>query len=305
MNQDPIWEAAMDWLFRLQAQPNDSALQAACDRWQAEHPDHQRAWKKVQRVWQLTGQLQVSERAPSPPTNTRRSNRLRLLAVAATLVLTTLLAHLLYNDQPAPSHTVVLEDGTRVTLDVGAKLSSTFSEQQRIVTLEVGTAFFDVARDVNRPFVVKAGSTEVEVLGTAFDVHQQADYFALSVAHGVVRVRDKTTDAPALDSPLHAGERVRLDRSSQSLTRDLVAPGQVAAWRDGLLLAQDDRLEHIVDELSRHHEGTILVLDSELRQQQVTGAFRLDQADQALEALVHPFGGKIKQYSPWLIVISR
>lgn len=317
VNMDPAWETAMDWLLRLQAAPQDAALQRACAEWQAQRPENARAWRKAQRVWQLSGAVPAQHaqhwQTPPPPTGDlpprRRRRPLALLgaALAACLVLTfaLLLPGPEWQSGKGEQLAMALGDGSRVTLNADSRLDSRFEAHRRVVRLQQGGAFFEVAPDADRPFVVEVGETRIEVLGTAFDVLAEEDGLSLSVAHGSVRVSDGRLHSALLDTPLQAGERLRLDRRQGEVLRDQIPPRQIAAWRDGLLIAQDDRIGTLVQRLRRHNPGLILLADDELEAHQVTGAYRLDTPLAALRAMVEPYGGRVDSYGPWLLVVRR
>jgi ferric-dicitrate binding protein FerR (iron transport regulator) len=89
--------------------------------------------------------------------------------------------------------TLTLADGSRVVLKAGSKLevSSTFNRTKRIVRL-VGEAYFDIAHDKSRPFVIETGEVKTTVLGTAFSIKAwPGDHQVnVAVARGKVRVDD-------------------------------------------------------------------------------------------------------------------
>lgn len=317
VNTDPAWEMAMDWLLRMQAQPQDEALRQACIDWQNQAPEHARAWRKAQRVWQLSGEVPAQHAdqwqtpaAHLPRLPARRRRRFLPLAgaaLAACLIMTLsmLLPATGWRTGTGEYRVQALNDGSTVTLNAGSRLQDHSSAEQRRVSLNEGGAFFEIAPDPDRPFVVEVGNTRIEVLGTAFDVFADANDLSLSVEHGSVRVSDDLLRSELLDTPLLAGERLRLDRRLGTLQRDRLPPRQIGAWRDNLLIAQNDRIGGLVQQLRHHSPGLILMQDGDLSAHRVTGAYRLDNPVAALRAMVEPYGGRVETYGPWLMVVRR
>src|SRR4029077_19161785 len=83
---------------------------------------------------------------------------------------------------------LVLADGSKVTLNTASAVHADYTGPERRVTLVRGEAFFDVAKDHTRPFVVSAGSRNVIAVGTAFDVRLQDRRVRVTLVEGKVRV---------------------------------------------------------------------------------------------------------------------
>ena len=69
--QDPIREEALDWLLRVEAAPDDAAVQSALQAWRRRNPAHERAWQSVAQVWRLAGDLPPGA-APAAPCRQNR-----------------------------------------------------------------------------------------------------------------------------------------------------------------------------------------------------------------------------------------
>ena len=84
---------------------------------------------------------------------------------------------------------IELIDGTRIRLNANSKITypETFTESIREVTLE-GEAYFDVARDATRPFIVRTQFANTQVLGTSFNIHTSAEAVAVTLVEGKVNV---------------------------------------------------------------------------------------------------------------------
>ena len=175
---------------------------------------------------------------------------------------------------------LAMRDGTRVDMDVGTTLRVAYSGQRREVTLESGAAFFDVARDMQRPFVIHTDDGEVSVLGTAFAVQRLSDGLRVDVARGHVRVTPAGR-AEAID--LTQGQSVRLRHMEFGGVRSIDLR-QVAPWREGRLVFDRDTLGDVGEAISRRGVWTVHVDDS-VRQLPVTLAVQLDDIVNALQSL--------------------
>ena len=299
---DPHSATAIQWLMWIQEAPHDAELRKACHAWQQASPAHARAWRRAERAWQLSGQLPVTGRAHWPG---RRRRRRVLLgsAVAACLTLFMLLPWIghgeLSNGKGAPRQ-IALEDGSTVWLMGDSTLRPHFSEQQRHLELLEGEAFFEVTSDTSRPFTVQAGNSRIEVTGTAFSVGLHDSRLDVAVEHGSVRVEN-----PGQRTLLKRGERIQLDKHDSTHQREHIAPERVATWRYRQLIAEDQAIGELLEQLRPQYPGLILMQDPALADEHVTGVYNLQDLPAALEALVEPHGGKVQRWSPYLLVISR
>lgn len=113
--------------------------------------------------------------------------------------------------------TVILEDGSRITLDPGSKMSypAHFSGSQREVFLS-GKAFFDIAKDPSKPFFVYANELVTKVLGTSFTVRSFANEQEVSVAVKTGKVAVFSREDPNMPEK----------QSSRELTGVVIEPNQ-------------------------------------------------------------------------------
>jgi transmembrane sensor len=84
-----------------------------------------------------------------------------------------------------------------------------------------------------------------------------------------------------------------------------VAIGDIATWRSGQIFVVNATIGSVVEQIRRYHPAWLSLPDGTLARQHVTGFYDLRQPDQALEALVTPYGGKVRRVSPALRIISR
>lgn len=309
-------EAAADWLLRLHANPDDDRTHAAFVDWLSADPSHVEAWRRVGGSWQRLGDLapgagvsRASGRsAGRPRAVSRRGVAWSVLAVSALAACLLLavgpgLRMAVTADQwtaTAEARDVSLPDGSVVHLGGRSAIRVDMSAGSRSVDLVAGEAFFDVAPDAERPFIVTAGDVRVAVLGTAFDVRLSAQAVTVAVGRGTVSV--EAAGWPA--ARLTAGQTVRVDRQRGAPVLGMVADGDVAAWREGYLFVERMTVAEVTGEIARYHPGWIVLADRDLAERRVTGLYNLRDPDAALRAVVEPVGGRITTVTGGVIVIT-
>ncbi len=154
-----------------------------------------------------------------------------------------------------------LPDGSHVSLNQGTMLTYRFdrSNQERQVHLQ-GDAFFEVDRDEERPFVVKAGEITVEVLGTSFYVDAKSEVDTVRV---IVKSGSVSVGVGAEEVVLKAEEVGLFDRSSQQLSKAENVDLNYLAWQSEVLRFENQTLASIVEALNNHFQ-TQIKLDNEV-----------------------------------------
>lgn len=333
--RDAASREATDWLILLQDDPEDRALRDRFERWLHADPLNRAAWDATARAAHMMADapaihearwrpaLESSPQPPSPPRTTREASRshprfgrrlrrrtaavVGAMAVAACLVLLVVpdLASRMRADiatATAEVRAVALADGSTVTLGPESAISVRYGPDARHVDLLAGEAYFDVVPDRDRPFRVMAGTVRARVLGTRFDVRRGDEGTAVSVAEGTVRVEDSAA-APPFSVILTEGRAALLDGRG-TVHRFAVVPDQVAPWRDGRLVAQDEPVEDVIDRLRPYHDGVILVTGSALADRTVTGVYNLDDPMAALSGVVRAHGARVRRITPWIVLVS-
>ncbi|MEJ1962162.1 MAG: FecR domain-containing protein [Gammaproteobacteria bacterium] len=226
------------------------------------------------------------------PTRGRRRWRLAALATAATVVFAIaagLSAYLTWGGSGDRYATpigglslVPMSDGSNVTLNTDSVIRVAMTEGERRVQLEHGEAFFDVAKDPTRPFVVRAGNRRITAVGTKFSVQHLGRDVRVLVTEGKVRVDDETS-SPIL---VAAGNMARA--AGSAVVVEKAAPPRVEeilSWRDGYLRFSDTPLADAVAEINRYNTRKIFVDDPRLAAVRISGTFRPTQYEAFVRVL--------------------
>lgn len=326
---DPLTREAIDWLIRLADSPGDGRLRLAAETWRHADPRHAEAWDRAEKAWSWladpapdpgldrTGAVRPRARGPGWQPVARRAGGRRWatgamaasLAVVAAALLLVLLPSLTvglradFATATAERRSVVLEDGSTVELGPRTAIDVRFAGGRRSVVLLGGEAFFSVMADPARPFEVQAADLAVRVTGTAFDVHMQGESLRVAVERGSV---EAGSSRPGASAPvrLGAGDELVLDRRTGALRQARVSPADVGLWREHRLFVENGTVAEVVDVLRRYQPGWIVLADDALGRRQVAGLYDLRDPDQALRILVGPFGGQVRQVTPFLRIVS-
>ncbi len=334
--QERASQAATDWFLLLEEDPEDIELRARFASWLAESPLNRTAWAATQRTASLLAKMPPSEpsnwrsfiaaerRNQSPATTAtpsfssvvpsrgwRRRGKIGfaggLLAAAAGLIFFLAPAVMLrwqadYLTGSPAVRTITLGDGSQITLAPDSAIAIHETAKERRVTLLAGEAFFDVIHDSNRPFSVLVNGVESTDIGTAFDIRRRETGATVSVQQGNVFIQYNGI-SPPFSEALGAGQSVSVDWSGH-VTRRGVPAMQVGAWRQHQLIAQDQPMGDVIDQLRPYFSGRIVIADSVLASRPVTGVYNLSNPAEALRGIARAHGATVHQVTPWILFVS-
>lgn len=185
--------------------------------------------------------------------------------------------------------TITLPDGSVVTLDTDTAIRTVESRNERRVELAKGQAYFRVAKDPSRPFVVVAGERKVTALGTAFGVRLEEGRFELTMVEGLVKVEAPLSKAPGQPPKIQsanmgAGSKL-VAAANREWTIKPVDPIKETGWTRGLLIYESTPLATVAQELNRYSARKIVIEDPEAADRLVNGTFRASDVEGAVTAL--------------------
>jgi len=280
-------------------------------RWRAESPANEAYYQGIALVWSATAPQPLAEaastldlrgvvaeadrrRAAEAAARPRRALP-RVLAIAASIAVLAVPIRLLWvnRNTPQPSatyaaaaapRTVALGDGTFVRLAAGSRMEARIAASSRLVDL-TGRAFFAVAHDRARPFIVRAGSAEARVLGTRFEVAETEGAVRIIVVDGLVAMSNAhgEVEVPAGSVGHAAGDRAP--------TRE--RPADIRAlldWPGGLLLFQDTPLASVAEEVGRFFGRSVAVEGDSLRAIRISGSFEQERFEEVIQAVCEAVG---------------
>lgn len=312
-DEDRLTDEAIDLVIRLQNDPGNPVAVEMVRVWRARSPAHRRAWARVSAIHGAAGEVLTNRRKMARRENqglTRRNlvagGGLALGAVAAGYALlpqALIRARADFVTGTGEIRQVALPDGSAATLGPDSALSVDFSAARRKIELLSGMAYFEVAPDAARPFVVASGDFTATALGTAYDVSSDAGFVTVAVDRGVVEARAPGASLAA-GARLEVGDWLMFDRSSRDVERGRRDADQIASWRDNFIVAEKEAVSALVARIGRWLPGRVVVADPFVGERRVSGIFDLNDPMRALEAIVHPTGARVRRVSSLLTVIS-
>lgn len=282
--RDPMADEAALWVARMDAgdwgEHDESDLQAWLDG------DERRkgALLRAQAMWIALDEPESVElgAAIRPPLMRRRS----ILALAGTAMAASLVGSAFwlagaerYNTQVGEIRRVPLADGSVAAINTASRLRVALGAARREVTIDQGEAWFQVAKDAGRPFVVEAGAVRVRAVGTAFSVRRFDSGAEVLVTEGVVETW--TVGAETRVVRLAAGQRAFV-AEDRGIREEAAAPSSIdraLAWRGGNIDLSGDRLADAIDELNRYNRRRIVLADPALGGERFDGVFRTDDPE--------------------------
>jgi len=285
---DSIDAQAASWFARNRNEAG-RADRKAFAAWQAE-PAHARAYAEFEQLWADLAQLQQLNKPVALPK--RKPSVWRpALAVAAALVCAVMASAIdapraLYHSQVAAHakgmRTLDLPDGSTLYVNANTRVRIDFTAHQRIVHLDKGQVYIEVAADKERPLYVQAGEANVRVVGTGFDVRRSQQQLVVSVAHGQVAFEPDPKSPVTL---LGAQQRATYSYAKGTLQQQSLNAEEVADWRSGHLTFRNRELASLIDELSLYRPQAPLQVSRAVAQLKVSGNLDVNDPDALLNAL--------------------
>jgi transmembrane sensor len=313
--RDPIYAVAADWLVRLHQSEVSLEDTLAWQQWMEQDSRHRESFRALEETWEkfddvpvpgdpepkalredlYTGSQPVSAWNARPAPRYRRHPwrlalaAMLLLAVICVVATRALAPRLLadlsegktYETAVGQNATIRLADGTEVQLGGHTQLSVSLSAHLRQIDLLQGEAYFAVAKDRSRPFLVRAGTATVTAVGTEFNVRRSDDRVVVSVLEGRVLVQPMVPILPvswvpasrALGSaaPVDAGQRSTVNRHGDESTQAVGDTASAVQWQHGRMAFEAETLRYVVQDVNRYADKPIVIADARTGDLRVTG----------------------------------
>jgi transmembrane sensor len=281
-----------------------------------------------------------------PPTAVWRRPRVGLFSLGASLIVCAVLVVTFrlenhgntYQTPVGGLESVPMADGSRVTLNTHTAIRISVTPRERGVELERGEAFFEVAHDPNRPFVVNAGAKRIVAVGTAFSVRRDGEDIQVIVTEGTVRLeprrrhglqgdREPTLSNRSSSGPSLSASGAGIDSSSAGSADIVLLPaGSVAhaadtgvlvqeespaeveeslSWRSGILVFHDITLADAVAEFNRYNTRQIVIEEPAVGRLRIAGNFRATNVEAFVRLLEHGYPLRVEQQDDQVVLKPR
>lgn len=309
-SQQDAQQRAHEWLVFLASEEANDSDRQRFNEWLAQDETHRTAYQHANAIWQAAASLEslksLEPRFSDKPRASLWSTISQWLsfdipqaqwAMALSLVAIIGLTLVIpsspqtpppqyYQTLTAEIRSVELADGSEITLSPQTQLEVSYSDKQRHVKLLQGEAFFIVAKNPQRPFIVDSRSTQVTVLGTRFNVNSNSFNTTVAVAEGKVQVESLAIPGYSdAETKLTAGQQISVSEVKGLEQVTAIDADNVDAWRRNVRIYEAQALEDVLRDLSRYHSAELVITDQSLNQQAVTAVFPTRNISQMLAAL--------------------
>lgn len=318
---ESVLQEAAQWSLELSSGDIPAERIAQWQQWLAASEAHRAAFERIQSTWSAVdrcateivawpsdaevasdaydGSVSVSDwraRVATKRASRRRRWLTAGLAAAAALTALAILPVMRSLQLASPVVTVVetaagenrdvpLSDGSVISAGARSVLWATLTRDSREVTLERGEAFFRVAKDAARPFVVKAGTTTVVAVGTAFNVRRAGERVVVGVTEGVVRVEAHQQRTVTRTARLSVGQQLSIDASDGSASVQTIDAIGVAGWREGRLQYRNEPLRSVIADVTRYSAQDIVIASPQIADLRISGTVFANDVESFLQSL--------------------
>lgn len=306
---DRVEQAAAEWALR---HPLSGVEEAAMEAWLAEDPGHAGALLRAMAGLSLVDQAIAPREdlaAPAPQSSRTRRRLLAGAGVALAASITGLFGWQYWRAQHVETargeiRRLPLADGSVAMINTESALSVAIERDIRRVSLDHGQAWFQVAKDRARPFVVDAGIALVRAVGTAFSVERRARGVEIAVTEGTVAVW--AADASGAMTIIEAGQFARFHAGAAAPVVG-TAPAAISralAWRSGEIALENETVSNAVGQFNRYNRQQLVIEDPQLARERLIGLFQIDRPGDFAATLVTSFDAQVTT-TPQEIRIAR
>ncbi|BAV09805.1 FecR family protein [Filimonas lacunae] len=296
--------------------------------WLAQDSANQQYYEQLQTIWQKSKQLEphttvnendawqrFQQRAgngnPSISTPAARVLPLRRIAAAAAVVLLAAGGWWLYQSGVSGRNTVTLTatsevvtdtlpDGSVVTLNKNAQLNYrknlASTDNNRKVNLE-GEAFFNIAPDKNKPFVITAGDVTVKVLGTSFNIKRTATSTEIIVASGAIEVVHHNQAMR-----LQQQEKIVVTTNDNQLQKQQNNSELYSYYHTRQFVCKNTPLYQLVNVLNEAYDAHIVIANKAIQSLPLTTTFQQQPVDSIITVITQTLGIEAKRQNHQIIL---
>ena len=310
-------EQAGYWVLNQHSQQWTPAQERELQAWLEQGDSHRHEYARALALWQRLDKFksvsfparQAAQRQRAKYLHRRQRIRTSFRAVvgAATAVVLAIgindqLSISRYHTEKGQQQVVTLADGSQINLNTDTELKVKVTDNQRIVNIAHGEAFFTVTHDAGRPFEVIAANGRIRDIGTRFNVYKSNDFTQVTVTEGEVEIatHEEYDSANAANpqkrwveklltsvrhwlpiSDFETRPGIHVTAGQQLAYNSLGEPGRltkadtsrVTAWRGGRLIFDLAPLAEVMAQIARYHPVEFQFADARLAKIKVTASF--------------------------------
>ncbi|MGL3822343.1 FecR family protein [Sphingopyxis sp. R3-92] len=311
----PIAEEAGEWCRIIAERALSPAEADAFERWMDADAEHRAAFERATFIWRA-----LDGRAAPPELVAMRMDALSALsgqddapvlswwqrpfvlrtamgALAASIIVAFTFAFfqpaqqaqaVVYATALGERRVVMLDDGSRLSMDAASEVSVAYSKDRRELELKSGRAKFDVAKDPLKPFTVAARDKLIVATGTSFSVEILNGEINVTLFEGHVAVLNRATRKPAVipangkldaaDQLLRPGQELSLPANGIGKL-EAIDPAAARSWESGQLSFADEPLAQAVERMNRYSQTKFAIGDATAGRVEISGVFNSDNVE--------------------------
>lgn len=182
-------------------------------------------------------------------------------------------------------NTIKLSDGSVIRLNSGSKLifPKQFASDNRTVELR-GEAFFDVAKDANRPFRIKTGDVSTQVLGTSFNIryYNFEENIEVALISGIIKINDSQGNETIL-KPM---EMAVYSKEEKIIKKKGFNVKLTTSWKDNIIVFEKASINQIMERLE-HWYGVNIKIEFETP---IIGLYSGEFKNETLDVVLNGIG---------------
>lgn len=320
VHPDPVMDAALNWFFLIQADPDNRVLRDRFEAWRREAPANNSKFQAVAAAWDIPEATEVAHNLAKatitpPPVNVVEFKQPKkkivgwIAAIAAAILVTIGLQQYPslsirweadYITAAGDQREVNLPDGSKVTMNTNTAIALDFKNGARSVQLLKGEAYFDVVHDPSHPFIVAAEFSKVEVKGTAFSVRSDDNQDLITLERGHVEVRRPSDLSDRAD--LDPGQAI-VATATSILSAQSIDSSVAFAWLKGQVAFQDRPFKSVVHELSRYYGHSVVIANGAYDGVKVNGRYRVNDPERAIRSLATTVGASVTRIPGGILIL--
>lgn len=205
---------------------------------------------------------------------------------------------------------ITLSDGSKVWLNAGSQLTypAVFNEKLRKVSL-IGEAYFDIAKDLSRPFIVNTNDINIKVVGTKFDISSYPDdkfvHAVLEEGKIILNYNNTGKFGKSKLIEMNPNQMVEINRVTGESKSRIVDVGKYISWKDGMLEFDKLDLNRALIQVERYYNVRIHLADPLIGSFKISGKLDLkDEPEQVMNVikLTVPIDWQKKSNGDFLII---
>lgn len=306
---------ACAWAMRSDEGSLDATAQAELAAWLAADVRHRGAFLRAQAGLVLIDEARHApaadepakdEQKPEPPVRTGRWRGIVGLASAACAASLAVFMLLVppegqYETAVGELRHLPLQDGSLAVINTDSVVQVDLEPEHRQIYLEKGEAWFQVAKDRDRPFTVSVDGVHVRATGTAFSVRRREEAIQVIVTEGSVEAWNEEDPSHRLAIAANQEATVPLKaKAAPPATRP--ANEEALAWRQGDIVLEGMSVVEAAEEFNRYNRRKIIVRSPVARDLRIIGYFRTNQPELFAEAVAREVGIGLRRVGDHIVI---